>query len=740
MIVKILTGLLSSSIISALTLVSASSISNADTVHIAQSTEESVESLDEIDVTYEIVASYADGYQVEMNIAGVENTENWSGSISLPENHKIVKNYGILISEGDNIVNFSGDVWNSALSEGETVKAIFLVEGNPDDAKVEFGDYLNGGNIGEPVHSSFSPEEREEYMQTLTESADVEIVRSANERKVSTTTTDADNPLPIDGDSATISDPITTDANNPLPIDGDSATISDPTTTDANNPLPIDGDSATISDPTTTDANNPLPIDGDSAINSTNDPSEVAILNPESSPGTGKFSYGEVLQKNWLFYMANRSGPIGSDNLLEWRTDSTENDGADVGKDLSGGYFDAGDHIKFIQTTAFATTLLSWSGVDYRDSYQKAGQLDELLAVVKWSTDYLLKCHESTGTQTSRLWVQVGDANDHNFWVPPEQIDQSTSRPSFAIDQQRPGSDASAGAASALASASMLFKGVDDAYSAELLQNAIALYDFAENYLGKYSDSVPEVNPFYTSWSGYEDELVLGAVWLYRATGDSAYLDKAESYYRNGIGHIGTYTYSTDDHSYAAMTLLAKESSDPFFKEEFNSWAQNWLNGTGGVNYTEAGFAVRAEWASAPLALGSAFIMEWYNDFVEPNASYSSFAQKQLDYLLGDNPLNLSYVVGFGENYPQRVHHRGSAGKVPLDASDQPNDNLLVGALVGGPRNSDNSHQDKRNDWVTNEVGISYNAPLAGAVIQQYENYGGEPLAPNDLSQIPGIK
>jgi hypothetical protein len=70
------------------------------------------------------------------------------------------------------------------------------------------------------------------------------------------------------------------------------------------------------------------------------------------------------------------------------------------------------------------------------------------------------------------------------------------------------------------------------------LQNAIALYDFAENYLGKYSDSVPEVNPFYTSWSGYEDELVLGAVWLYRATGDTAYPDKAESYYRSGIANL----------------------------------------------------------------------------------------------------------------------------------------------------------------------------------------------------------
>ena len=475
------------------------------------------------------------------------------------------------------------------------------------------------------------------------------------------------------------------------------------------------------------------------ASSSSTSSTETDFETQTNSPGTGNFSYGEALQKNFLFYEANKSGPLPENNRLEWRTDSTLNDGADVGKDLTGGYFDAGDHIKFIQPAAFAMTLLAWSGVDYKEAYAQSGQLEELLETVKWETDYLLKSHESDGSSTTRLWVQVGDENDHNFWIPPEKVEQSISRPSFAIDPNNPGTDVAAGTASALASASMLFAGIDDAYSTELLQNAITLYDFAETYLGKYSDSVEAVNPFYTSWSGYEDELVLGAVWLYRATGDANYLTKAENYFREGIGHIGTYTYATDDHSYAALALLAKESSDPFFQEEFNSWARNWLDGTGGVNYSAGGLAVRAEWASAPLALSAAYLTEWYNDFVEPNSEYSSFAQQQLDYILGQNPLNYSYLIGFGDNYPLRPHHRGSAGSAPLDGSDRLNDNLLVGALVGGPRNTDDSHQDRRNDWVTNEVGISYNAPLAASAIQQYENYGGATLSNVELAAIEGI-
>lgn len=628
----------------------------------AQVDEETSKSLGGINVSYKILESYTDGYQLEISVVGLEEIDNWVGSITLPENQKIIKNYGILISKGDNVVNFSGDAWNSNLSKGEIVKAVVLVEGNPEEAKVEFGDYLEDATLGKPIYSSFTEQERNEYMQTLT--------TDETEQVTSPTT-------PTDETEQVISPTIPTD------------------------------ETEQVTSPTTP---------------------------------TGEFNYLEALQKSWLLYMANRSGPMGTDNIIEWRSDSTVNDGKDVGKDLSGGYFDAGDHIKFTQPMTYSINLLAWSGVDYRESYQQAGQLDELLAAVKWGTDYFLKCHESNGSSTARFWVQVGDKSDHDFWVPPEEIEQRTARPSFSVDPQRPGTDVAAATASALAASSLLFAGTDDAYSAKLLNNAVQLFDFAETYKGKYSDSVPQASPFYTSWSGYEDELVLGAIWLYRATGDTSYLTKAENYYRQGIGHIGSYTMATDDHSYAAMTLLAQESADPFFKEEFKSWAQNWLTGSGGINITDAGFAVRAEWASAPLALGTSYLLQWYNDFVEQNQQYSTFAQQQLNYLLGKNPGGFSYVIGFGEKYPQRPHHRGSAGSVGLDGSDQLNDNLLVGALVGGPRNSDNSHQDRRNDWITNEVGTSYNAPLTGTLIQQYKNYGGDPLSNSELSQIPGIK
>ena len=71
--------------------------------------------------------------------------------------------------------------------------------------------------------------------------------------------------------------------------------------------------------------------------------------------------------------------------------------------DLVGGYYDAGDNVKFGFPMAFSITLLSWSAVEFRPNLQKAGQLSNTLNAIRWGTDYLLKAH----TGPTELWVQV---------------------------------------------------------------------------------------------------------------------------------------------------------------------------------------------------------------------------------------------------------------------------------------------------------------------------------------------
>ena len=70
-------------------------------------------------------------------------------------------------------------------------------------------------------------------------------------------------------------------------------------------------------------------------------------------------------------------------------------------------------------------------------------------------------------------------------------------RPSYKIDCNRPGSDVAAETAASFASASILFKGEDDDYSAKLLDHAKRMYKFADTCRGKYSDSIYDASIFY---------------------------------------------------------------------------------------------------------------------------------------------------------------------------------------------------------------------------------------------------
>src|SRR6185295_10643663 len=177
----------------------------------------------------------------------------------------------------------------------------------------------------------------------------------------------------------------------------------------------------------------------------------LLLVLSQSFPRTGalaqsQFNYGETLQKSIWFYEAQISGAKPSWNRVSWRGNSAMTDGSDVGRDLTGGWFDAGDHVKFNFAMASSATMLAWGGVEYRPAYQQSGQLPHLLNNLRVATDYFIKCH----TAPNELYGQVGDAGaDHSFWGPPEIMQMA--RPAFKIDMAHPGADLAAQTASALA-------------------------------------------------------------------------------------------------------------------------------------------------------------------------------------------------------------------------------------------------------------------------------------------------
>ncbi|KAF3516320.1 hypothetical protein DY000_02062713 [Brassica cretica] len=175
--------------------------------------------------------------------------------------------------------------------------------------------------------------------------------------------------------------------------------------------------------------------------------------------------YRDALRKSIMFFEGQRSGKLPPDQRLRWRRDSALRDGSSAGVDLSGGYYDAGDNVKFGFPMAFTTTMLSWSIIDFGRTM--GPELKNAVKAVKWGTDYLLKATAIPGV----VFVQVGDAySDHNCWERPEDMD--TLRTVYKIDRAHPGSDVAGETAAALAAASIVFRKRDPAYSRRLLDRA----------------------------------------------------------------------------------------------------------------------------------------------------------------------------------------------------------------------------------------------------------------------------
>ncbi|WP_433306586.1 glycoside hydrolase family 9 protein [Actinoplanes sp. CA-030573] len=474
----------------------------------------------------------------------------------------------------------------------------------------------------------------------------------------------------------------------------------------------------------------------------------AGIFAAANSPAAaaGAFNYGEALQKSMFFYQAQIAGKKPSWSQVSWRGDAAMNDGADAGLDLTGGWFDAGDHVKFGFPMAFATTMLAWGAVEYRDAYTKSGQLTSFLNNLRVPNDYFIKAHPSANV----LYGQVGKGDDdHKWWGPAEVMPMA--RPSYKIDASCGGSDLAGETAAAMAASSMVFRATDAAYADRLLSHAKQLYTFADTVRKAYSDCITDAQAFYKSWSGYQDELVWGAIWLYRATNDATYLAKAESEY-DKLGtepqtttHSYKWTIAWDNKQFGAYVLLANLTGKQKYIDDANRWLDWWTVGVNGdkVRYSPGGEAVLDSWGSLRYAANTAFAALVYSDRTTDSvrkARYHDFAVRQINYDLGDNPRQSSYVIGFGANSPRNPHHRTAHGSwwdnINTPAGTR---HVLYGALVGGPSTNDDAYTDTRDNYVMNEVATDYNAGFTSALARLYNEYGGTPLANFPQAETPDL-
>lgn len=440
----------------------------------------------------------------------------------------------------------------------------------------------------------------------------------------------------------------------------------------------------------------------------------------------GKLDYAKALQMSLYFYECQQAGKLPEWNRVEWRGDSPVDD-------VDGGWYDAGDHVKFNLPMSYSACMLAWGLYEYGDAVEACGEMTNYVNNLKWALDYFVRCDLGT-----KVIYQVGNGqDDHTWWGPCELLtygmaDQGNGKRGHL--EGRNCSAVTAEMAAALTAGYCALQGKVDSKTLdgylETAKNFFKMAD-ADKSDEAYNDS--DASGFYRS-SHFYDELFWAANWLYIATKDSSYLDLAKSYIPNlgtELGQGDTLKYSWchcwDDVQQGGSLLYALNTGDATWKAQVKKHLDYWLNSKdtvpGGLIYVQ-------NWGCLRYANTFAFVCSVACDHLfKDDSSYKDYvalAEKQVNFALGDNPTKQCYVVGYAENSPKNVHHRTAHGSWK-NAEKTPtlNRHVLYGALAGGP-NQNGTYEDDRGNYINNEVATDYNAGFTAMLCKMISVYGGK--------------
>jgi endoglucanase len=429
------------------------------------------------------------------------------------------------------------------------------------------------------------------------------------------------------------------------------------------------------------------------------------------------FDYGSALDAAVKFYDANRCGPdAGKDNEFSWRGPCHINDKSGS-VDVTGGYHDAGDHVKFGLPMCWSAAVLGWAMYEYPSVFASEPRKTKYFRMLKWFTDYFLKCYPTPG----KFYYNVGDGNvDHGYWGPPE-LQPAGAR---AVLSAPPGADVCSEASAALALMYLNYKSIDAAYAQKCLDAAISLYDLALANAGSIATArAPDGSggSFYKSSSHYDD-LCWGGIWLYTVTGKQTYLDSIDRWIAipNDPGdnnYQKKWAPAWDDVAVFVLLKMGEITGNDKYTQGV-VYNLEWFRDV--CNKTPYGLPWLNSWA--PLRYASSEAGLGY--LANKSLGYNGFITKGdliLNYCLGKNPLNRSYLTGWGNNPVMHPHHRANE---PLRGGPTKG---IIGALVGGPDMGD-TYTDDVSNYVQTEVTLDYNASfIFGLAGKLFFKNGGKP-------------
>jgi len=373
--------------------------------------------------------------------------------------------------------------------------------------------------------------------------------------------------------------------------------------------------------------------------------------------------------------------------------------------DVTGGWHDAGDYVKFLNTTAFATYMLLFS---YEfdpakfSSDKNNNNIPDILEEAKVGLDWMLRCLY----ENNKLITQVQDLRDHDVgWRMPEDDLMGFNRPAFiGIGKNLIGIYA---ATMALASRIWTSKIIYPEFANKCLYAAENLYALKD----KVSDIDSSGTGMYLDKT-FKGKLSLGAVELYLSTKKTFYLEDAIAYADSAKSD---YWWSWGDINSLADYKLGKiiPRFSIYIKnnlEEFNKNKKKNLFGEG----------ADPTWGTNVALLGISLQNILYKKLTGDH-KYDSLETFQRDFILGRNAWGISFISGIGNNYTKNFHHQISffkkklpggfaAGPVPKEILDKYKIIIEKKDKYYKFQSNESVYRDDRLDYITNEPTITGNA------------------------------
>lgn len=295
--------------------------------------------------------------------------------------------------------------------------------------------------------------------------------------------------------------------------------------------------------------------------------------------------------------------------------------------DMRGGWYDAGDYIKFTLTTAYTSYLLLTAYQENPELFQiknySQTNLNDLLDEAAWGLDYLLKTYQDT----SEFIIQVGGHKDHQ---------QGDRLPEFdELNGQREAYSAFSPTqmgytTAALALGSHIFLDVDSAKSSLYREMAIKLYSKARNLNDCYWVK-QGWEEFYADKTPY-DNLLLAATELYHLTQEKSYLE--DMYFFSDKAGQGYWV------SWGNSNLMAHTKSEI---SDFQTKDLEYFKGITEENNNIWNLPHKYTWSSlySFLGVGNGILL---NNLKEEDSNFEQLATQLLDYSLGMNNWGMAFI------------------------------------------------------------------------------------------------